>query len=186
MAIAGNLVIENLDHLGIIAGIVDDLGVVEVVNEHLGTDERETISAGVAVKAMILNGLGFASAPLYLFEQFFSGKATEHLLGPGVLPQHLNDDRLGRVLDSLYLSGITTVFLAICLQASERFGIERHRAHLDATSMSVSGAYLESATPAPLAATIPIRICHGYSRDHRPDLKQFGVWPRLVKNPAIC
>lgn len=173
MVIAGNLVIENLDHLGIIAGIVDELGVVEVVNEHLGTDERETISAGVAVKAMILNGLGFASAPLYLFEQFFRGKATEHLLGPGVLPEHLNDDRLGRVLDGLYLSGITTVFLAICLQASERFGVERNRAHLDATSMAVSGAYLDSMTPAPLAATVPIRICHGYSRDHRPDLKQF-------------
>lgn len=146
---------------------------VAVVNEHLGTDEREMISAGVAVKAMILNGLGFASAPLYLFEQFFRGKATEHLLGPGVLPHHLNDDRLGRVLDGLYLSGITTVFLAICLQAAERFGVERNRAHLDATSMSVSGAYLDSVTSTPLAATVPIRICHGYSRDHRPDLKQF-------------
>jgi transposase len=31
------------------------------------------------MKAMILNGLGFLSAPLYLFENFFVGKATEHL-----------------------------------------------------------------------------------------------------------
>jgi len=69
--------------------------VVDIINEHLGEDPREQISAGVAVKAMILNGLGFVSAPLYLFEQFFKGKATEHLLGPGVSSEQLNDDRLG-------------------------------------------------------------------------------------------
>jgi transposase len=44
---------------------------------------------------------------LYLFEQFFQGKATEHLLGEGVLPEHLNDDRLGRVLDALYLGDLS-------------------------------------------------------------------------------
>jgi transposase len=37
---------------------------------------------------MILNGLGFVSAPLSLFERFFEGKATEHLIGPGVRPEH--------------------------------------------------------------------------------------------------
>lgn len=52
---------------------------------------------------MILNGLGLVSAPLYLFEKFFVGKATEHLLGEGISPAHLNDDRLGRVLDKRLL-----------------------------------------------------------------------------------
>ncbi len=47
-----------------------------------------------------MNGLGFLSAPLYIFEEFFVGKATEHLIGKGVWPEHLNDDRLGRALIS--------------------------------------------------------------------------------------
>jgi hypothetical protein len=38
---------------------------------------------------MILNGLGFVCAPLYLFGEFFCGKATEHLLGEGIKPEHL-------------------------------------------------------------------------------------------------
>ena len=43
---------------------------------------------------MSINELGFVSAPpLYLFEQFFVGKATEHLIGEGIQPSHLNDDR---------------------------------------------------------------------------------------------
>ena len=122
---------------------------------------------------MILNGLGFACAPLYLFEKFFVGQATEHLLGPGVLPQHLNDDRLGRVLARLYQTGITSVFLAICLEAVKRFGISCEQAHLDATSMSVSGEYAQSSHGAPVSTPVPIQLCYGYSRDYRPDLKQF-------------
>lgn len=87
--------------------------------------------------------------------------------------EQLNDDRLGRVLDGLYLSGMTTVFFAVCLSAVKRYGLSCERAHLDATSMSVSGAYLNSDEGIPVAGTIPIKLCHGYSRDHRPDLKQF-------------
>lgn len=64
---------------------------------------------------MILNGLGFVSARLYLFEKFFIGKATEHLLGEGIHPEHLNDDRLGRVLDKLYSKGLTEVFVTVAV-----------------------------------------------------------------------
>ena len=46
--------------------------------------------------AMILNGLGLVSAPLYLFSKFFEGKPTEHLIGKGIKPEHINDDRLGQ------------------------------------------------------------------------------------------
>ena len=55
---------QNLDHLGIVAGVVDELGIVEQVNQQIGEDPREHISPGVVVKAMILNGLGLVSAPL--------------------------------------------------------------------------------------------------------------------------
>lgn len=163
---------QNLDHLGIIAGLVDELEIVEQINQHLGEDPRERISPGVAVKAMILNGLGLVSAPLYLFEQFFAGKATEHLLGAGVQAEHLNDDRLGRVLDALYVSGLSQLFMVICLLAVEKFGVERKSAHLDSTSFAVEGDYLESEITGG-AAPVPISITYGYSRDRRPDLKQF-------------
>ena len=62
----GVLQIYNLDHLGLVAGIIDEMGLVNQINEHLGEDPRETVSAGIVVKAMILNGLGMVSAPLYL------------------------------------------------------------------------------------------------------------------------
>jgi len=92
----------NLDHLGIVAGIIDEMELVEEVNKIVGITTQEMLSPGQVMKAMILNGLGFLSAPLYIFEEFFVGKATSHLIGKGILPEHLNDDRLGRALDKYY------------------------------------------------------------------------------------
>ena len=93
--------IENLDHLGIVAGIIDDLGIVGKINEIVGSDSREKVNAGQVVKAIILNGLGFVARPLYLFSQFFEDKAIEHLLGEGTKPEELSDDKLGRTMDKL-------------------------------------------------------------------------------------
>jgi len=56
--------VTNLDHLGIVAGIIDEIGIEEEINRIIGRSSREKVSAGVIVKAMLLNGLGFVSAPL--------------------------------------------------------------------------------------------------------------------------
>ncbi|WP_420490218.1 DUF4277 domain-containing protein [Microcystis aeruginosa] len=68
------LTVKNLDHLGIIAAIIDELGIVDYINQQLGEKDTNKISAGLVVKAMILNGLGLINSPLYLFSQFFKDK----------------------------------------------------------------------------------------------------------------
>ena len=70
-----SLEVSNLDHLGLGAGIVDEMGIEAEVNRLLGQEVGEKISAGKVVKALLLNGLGFVSSPLYLFSRFFEGKA---------------------------------------------------------------------------------------------------------------
>jgi transposase len=170
---ASNIRVQDLDHSGIIAGICDEMGLVEKIDKRLGTHPQEIISPGQVVKAMILNGLGFVSAPLYLFEKFFVGKATEHLLGEGIRPEHLNDDRLGRILDKLAESGLTETFVTVALSAARQFGVKLDSLHLDSSSFHVDGEYLQ--LQAEVAEPGAIHITHGYSRDHRPDLKQFIV-----------
>jgi transposase len=172
---APDIQVHNLDHLGIVAGVIDSFGLVEEVDRLLGTHPLEHLTSGQVLKGLILNGLGFVSAPLYLFEQFFVGKATEHLIGPGVLPEHFNDDRLGRVLDRLYEEGTTKVFVHLALKAARHFGLKTGSVHLDSTSFHVDGEYTPVGRVAPRAEDEPqpIVITHGYSRDHRPDLKQF-------------
>lgn len=171
--------VKTINHLGLIAGIIDDMGLEEIINEVVGFDSREIVTAGQVVKGIILNGLGFVSQPLYLFPKFFEDKATEHLLGKGVESQHLNDDKIGRVMDKLYEVGLSSVFLLITLAVIKKYQITTQFSHLDSTSFSVHGDYeyydlisSEQSKEAPKEA-IPITIKKGYSRDHRPDLKQF-------------
>lgn len=181
--------IKNIDHLGIVAGMVDAIGLVEIINNLLGSEAGEKVSAGQVVKAMILNGLGMVSKPLYMFPKFFESIACEHLIGDGVKPEYLNDDKLGRVLDKLFLKGLDTTFLAISLNAVKNFDISLASSHLDSSSFHVDGEYktslpsvifqktdniqLEELESGITESRQAINITYGYSRDHRPDLKQF-------------
>jgi transposase len=188
---ASEMTVENLDHLGLVAGLIDEIGIVQKINELVGEQPGEIVSPGLVVKAMIINGLGMVSAPLYLFSKFFEGKAIEHLLGAGIQASHLNDDRLGRVLDKLYLAGITEIFTTIALSAAQKFELKTDRSHLDSSSFHLHGKYEQELPSVSFSRTeidgnqsdnssinhqtspIPIQITYGYSRDHRPDLKQF-------------
>ena len=67
--------VQDIDHCGIVAGIIDRIGLVDIINEKLGTHPLQSISPGISVKAMILNGLGFVSKPLYLLSKFFEDDA---------------------------------------------------------------------------------------------------------------
>ena len=121
--LANNIEVQNLNHLGIIAGIIDEIGIVDIINEQLGIHPEEKLSCGIIVESIILNAMGFVSRPLYLFPQFFTDKATEHLFAEGILPQDFNDDKIGRVLDKLYKFGLNKIFLAISLKACQIYGI---------------------------------------------------------------
>ncbi len=173
--------IQNINHLGLIAGIIDNIEIEKIINEIIGFDKRELVTAGQIVKAIILNGLGFVSQPLYLFRQFFADKATEHLLGKGIEATQLNDDKIGRVMDKLYEKGLSSIFLKIALAVVKKHQIFTGFSHLDSSSFSLHGKYLElnSMTNKKQEVLevepVPITITKGYSRDHRPDLKQFII-----------
>ncbi|MEM6518575.1 MAG: IS1634 family transposase [Cyanobacteria bacterium P01_C01_bin.70] len=104
-----------------------------------------------------------------MFEQFFVGKATERLLGARIRAEHLNDDRLSRALDTVWEAGLSELFTAIAMRAYRHFGLSAQSLHLESSSFSVTGDY-----PASSKESIKtISITYDYSKDHRPDLKQF-------------
>ena len=189
MKSGSNIYVENIDHLGLVAGIIDEIGIVEQINELLGQHPQEKVSAGHAVKAMILNGLGFVSGALYMFPKYMTGKACEHLIGEGIKAEYLNDDKLGRVMDQLYLKGLNQIFTIVALAAVKKYSVSLTSMHLDSSSFHVHGEHKtnlpevifqeeekEELTVEKISETKsrqPINITYGYSRDHRPDLKQF-------------
>ncbi|PON13946.1 hypothetical protein C2W62_31655 [Candidatus Entotheonella serta] len=83
------------------------------------------VTIGQAVQAMILNGLGFVNQQLYLVPHFFQNKPIPRLIAPGIHARHLNDDTLGRALDSLYDCGVTELDGLIAVTAAKRLGLAR-------------------------------------------------------------
>jgi transposase len=160
---------ERLDHLGIVAGVCQEVGLAGWLDAQ-DPGSRQQVSVGTATVAMVLNGLGFSNRQLYLVPQFFANKPVEHLLGAGITADQLNDDCLGRTLDWLYSHDLTKLFAGIASRARQLFGIKAEQVHVDTTSFSVSGEYVQDEET---GATVVIAITHGYSRDHRNDLKQW-------------
>jgi transposase len=158
-----------LDHLGLVAGMFEELSIGDVIDQATQQNqEMQIVTAGNAVKAMVLNGLGFVNQQLYLVPHFFQNKPTSQLIAPTIAAQHLNDDTLGRALDTLYAYGVTELYSLIAATAAQRLGLIPTFVHLDSTSFHVDGRYNSDAEP----DVQVIHITRGYSRDHRPDLNQ--------------
>lgn len=159
---------QTLDHLGLVAGMCQEIGISQLIDANCPSDSPDQIvSTGKALEAMILNGLGFVNKRLYLIPHFFRDKPVALLLGPGIEADHLNDDRLGRALDRLYQTGVTSLFTKLSRRTFEVLGYAPDHGHLDTTSLSVSGQYNSEQTD-----TASLHITHGYSKDKRPDLPQ--------------
>src|SRR5919202_4101420 len=158
-----------LDHLSLVAGIFEELGITKVIDRApKQAPERRSVTAGHAVKAMVLNGLGFLNQQLYLGPHFFQHKPISRLIAPGMQASHLNDDTLGRALDTLYDFGVTALDCLIAATAATRLGLTPKFRHLDTTSFHVDGRYNSAQPPDEQV----VHITQGYSRDHRPDLNQ--------------
>jgi transposase len=158
---------KNLDHLGIVSQICDEIGIVEIIDKILPPDSSMKISHGECIKLMVINGLGFTSRPLYLEAQFFSSRPVNRFLMKDC-EFAINDDRLRRTLDRIFASGCDPLFASIATQAALRFGVSQKFRHLDSTSMQVHGEY-DNREGIGL-------VTFGYSKDHRPDLKQFMIY----------
>src|SRR5262247_361655 len=158
--------VERLDHLGLIASVMKDLGLIAMIDRRLVPDAQEVMTPGEAVAGMILNGLGFANRPLSLTPQFFANKPLDLLFRPGLDAEMFNRFKLGRTLDDASAYGCDLLFQELALAICAQEGIDLRFNHLDTTSFALTGKYV------PESDEHAIRITHGYSKDHRPDLKQ--------------
>lgn len=158
--------VERLDHLGIIAGVIKELGIVDIIDRRIPPDGQQEITTGEAVAAMIINGLGFSNRPLYLTPQFFENKPMALLFREGVEAEHFNRSKLGRSLEALYGYGVDQLFSEIAVVGCQQEQIDLRFNSLDTSSFSLTGAY-DSETDEQA-----IKITYGHSKDHRPDLKQ--------------
>ena len=169
-----------LDHLGLVAGMFEELGITDVSDRATKQDPAmRIVTAGHAVKAMGLNGLGFVNPQLDLVPHCFQTKPISRLIASGIQASHLHDDPLGRARETLYDCGVTALSCLIAATAATRLGLTRPFSHLDPTRFHGDGRYTSTQPP---AAQV-VHLTPGESRDHRPDLTQ-GMLEWVVEHHA--
>jgi transposase len=157
-----------LDHLGLVAGMFDELGSGEVIDHATQQNpEMRLVTAGQAVNAMVLNGLGFVNQQLYLGPRFFQDQPISRRLAPCLIEATpLHADALGRALETRDTSGVTALSRLMAATAAARLGLTPRFAQRDSTSFHGDGRSNSDHAPDEHVG----HITRGDSRDHRPDL----------------
>jgi Domain of unknown function (DUF4277)/Transposase DDE domain len=117
------------------------LDLIGTVDRALPQRGHQQLSAGEIAAALICSRL-CSPSPLYDIAGWASGTALQELVG--IPPALLNDDRLGRGLESIAVYA-ESLRGALAAKAIERFGIDAGRLHVDLTTLRVAGAYENSA-----------------------------------------
>ena len=162
-----NLNIKNLDHLGLVAGLCQEVGIAEIIDKLIPSSANDKIiSTGKCLEAMILNGLGFTGRTLHMYSQYFEDKPIQRLLGIDIKAEQINDDALGRCLDKLFEYGVSELYQHLGEAVIKHLGLPCEAINIDTTSFHVDGEYSVDDD------FTGIRLTKGYSRDHRPELNQ--------------
>ena len=150
-----------LGSLPVIVSFRQRLGIAAIIDDLVPIREVAAVTAGRAAEAMVCNRLT-SPAPLVHVQDWARTWAVPEILG--ITPASLNDDKLGRTLDTIapYLEQITS---AVAVRAITTFGIDISRLHWDMTSFSLHGAYDDTDEDYPEPR-------YGHPKDRRPDLLQ--------------
>jgi transposase len=150
--------------LPIIAPMLQRLDVAGIVDAVCPMRGRAHLTHGEVITALIANRLT-SPRPLYDVAGWANDYGTNDWLGtPSAL---LNDDRLGRALDTVapHLDDIAS---AVAFAAIGQFGADAARLHWDFTSVAFCGAYGEQDPDAPTVA-------FGHSSDRQGHRRQLKV-----------
>ena len=159
--------IKSVDHLGLIAGTFQKLGLGQIIDRALPKIGQHGISNSQILLALLLNGLGFTERRLYLFPEYCQYLDLERLIGPNITASQINESVIGRLLDQIHSYGPTKLFTDLVTQMFTVYSEAIQLCHVDTTNFSVHGEYENESGDG------CIKITKGHPKDKRWDLKRF-------------
>jgi len=154
----------ELGGLPLVDTILRRMGLREILAEALELSGREAISS-VDVLTLLVMNLAVAKDPLYELAEWIDALDLRPLGFAQRPAPRFTDDRFGRALDKLYLVDRASLQTRLVLSAVRAFDVKLERIHNDSTSVKACGRI-------PGKTRTGLELRQGYSKDHRPDLKQ--------------
>jgi transposase len=147
-------------------------------------DRRCRIAPSIGVSLLLKNVL-LAREPLYGIGEW-AARFDPKALGftDDQLPS-LNDDRIGRCLDCLFRTDITSMVLALATHVVQEFQVDLDELHNDSTTITFHGEYADAAREQKRGKQTRMAITWGHNKDHRPDLKQLLFILTVARDGAV-
>ncbi len=167
----GKMSIRRVDHLPLAAQFCRRIGLISTVNRAVPSEME--VDIGTVVQAMVLDTLSGRS-PIYKLQEFIESHDTTSLLGREIPAVSFNDTTVGRAMDALFNAGSKKIFSQVAVKAALAFpeDMDMQHVHFDTTSVNVWGEYDVYSDG---DAEDRLVVTRGYSKDKRPDLKQFLI-----------
>jgi transposase len=174
----------RLGPLPLINHFLQCIGIEQLLDRHVPTHDRRITLSHAKALGVLLRSLIVEREPVYRQQEtveafhpraFGLSHDQLHLVG---------DDRIGRALDELFEADRAALLTEIVISAANQFGLSLDRLHNDSTSVRFCGQYRMGRERRGAQSRIPW-ITHGYSKDHRPDLKQLVLCLTTTRDGAV-
>ena len=162
---------ERLGPLPIVNHFLSRLGLEELLDSFVPTIDRRcrlpyAKGIGVLVRSILVE-----REPIYRQQETVSTFAHEAFGLDEDLVRHIGDDAIGRSLDRLFDADRGTLLTEVVVTAAREFNLKFDELHNDSTTVRFTGQYRQAVGRRIRGKRAPL-ITYGYSKDHRPDLKQ--------------
>ncbi|MBN1525624.1 MAG: DUF4277 domain-containing protein [Spirochaetales bacterium] len=85
-----------IQHLGIVAGICNEIELIKTIDAEI-EKPKSKVSVGQAVESIIMNAPGFSGRAMYQHPEYYRKRPVDLLVGEGLEPEDLNDNRCGKL-----------------------------------------------------------------------------------------
>ena len=165
------LLTQRLGPLPLINHFIHRLSLAPILERCVPVGARPLTISHATILGLLLRSLLIEREPVYRVQEAAADFAPE-LLGLDTEQfASLRDDRIGRALDRFFEADRAAVITEVVLGLGKHFGVRFDQLHNDSTSVSFCGQY-RAASGRKLRGNSAPAIVYGFSKDHRPDLKQ--------------
>ena len=170
--------------LPLVNEVMGRLRIDEILGYHLPSrDPRQKLSPARSIGLLIRN-LVVARRPLYALGEWAAPREPELLGLTAQQMELLNDDRMGRALDRLFVADRASMVTDLVVRAVREFKVKLGELHNDSTTITFHGLYV-LADGRPYRGKPTVVATWGHNKDHRPDLKQLLYQLTITTDGAV-
>jgi transposase len=166
-----NLDSERLGPLPLVNAFLQRTGLEALLDKYVPTTDRRNALSHAQALGVLLRSIVVEREPVYRQQETVCGFAPGLFGISEVAMERLGDDRIGRALDRLFDADRAALLTEVVVAVGQRFAVSFDRLHNDSTSIAFCGQY-RAAIGRQLRGRSAPAIVYGFSKDHRPDLKQ--------------